>query len=127
MTPTVREPDMPWLLFSPSGRVGRQVFILAWLFWMLLDVGLATKLALVTESGLQMLIWLLLFSVIATASLVSAVMLSIKRLHDMGFPAPFALLLFVPGISAFALIVFCVWPSVPDANAFGPRPNWPQG
>jgi uncharacterized membrane protein YhaH (DUF805 family) len=28
-----REPSMMWLFFSPSGRIGRLPFLLAWLFW----------------------------------------------------------------------------------------------
>lgn len=28
-----RQPSMMWLFFSPSGRIGRLPFLLAWLFW----------------------------------------------------------------------------------------------
>ena len=121
-----RQPTVGWLLFSPSGRAGRQVFILGWLFWMTLNgASIASLVSHQEEEELFRVLSLLFFAGV-TLSIVSTFMLSIKRLHDMGLPGILAFVLFVPAVSFVMLFVLCLWPSTPGANAHGAAPDWPQ-
>ena len=126
MLASARRPTVGWLLFSPSGRAGRQVFILGWVFWLLINSYTVASLALHREDeALFRLFSLLLFAGFA-ASFASTIMLSIKRLHDMGLSGLLVLVLFIPAVSFVMLFLLCLWPSRPGANAYGPAPDWPQ-
>jgi uncharacterized membrane protein YhaH (DUF805 family) len=50
-------------------------------------------------------------------------MLGTKRLHDIGMPGMVAALLIMPAFSLIIFFVLCVWPSVEDANRYGPGPD----
>ncbi|MHA7969546.1 DUF805 domain-containing protein [Rhizobium sp. CAU 1783] len=126
MQPAARRPTVGWLLFSPSGRAGRQVFILGWLFWM--TVNCFTVSALATHQDDEQVFGLLsaLFFSGVFVSAVSTVMLSIKRLHDMGLPGISVAALFIPAISFVMLFVLCLWPSAKGQNAYGAAADSPQ-
>jgi uncharacterized membrane protein YhaH (DUF805 family) len=119
-------PGVKWLLFSSSGRTGRQAYVMSILLWLMLQgAAVALMLAFENTSKAGLLLTALALVVISIATFVSFIMLSIKRLHDMGFPGIFVLLLFVPVISFFVFIVFLFWPSAPP-NDFGEYPNRPK-
>ncbi|MDI7862187.1 DUF805 domain-containing protein [Rhizobiaceae bacterium n13] len=126
MVPAVRAPDMKWLFFSPSGRAGRQIFILGWLFWVMVNSYIAAKLVLSQDDDARMLFWGAIFLASALLSVFSSVMLTIKRLHDVGMPGALAVCLFVPVFSIVALVALCVWPSNDGANAYGARSDGPK-
>jgi uncharacterized membrane protein YhaH (DUF805 family) len=115
-----------WLLFGPSGRVGRQLYLMSVLLWLMLQ-GAAVSLMLAFEntSRAGLLVTALVLVAISVATFVSFIMLSVKRLHDMGFGGFFVLLLFIPVASFFVLIALLFWPSAPP-NAFGERANHPK-
>ena len=46
-------------------------------------------------------------------------MLTIKRLHDIGYPGPLAICLFIPVLSPVVFIALCLWPGKPEANEYG--------
>lgn len=119
-------PGFGWLLFSPSGRIGRQAYVMSVLLWIMLQ-GVAVSLMLTFENTSQagLVLSTVALVILSLASFVSFIMLSIKRLHDMGFPAPFVLLLFVPVASLIAFGVLLFWPSAPP-NDFGRYPNRPK-
>jgi uncharacterized membrane protein YhaH (DUF805 family) len=118
-------PGMAWLLFSPSGRIGRRPYLLAILFWALLP-GIAVSQMFVNEHHeLGLALWTLALMTIGLVSMVSLIMLSIKRVHDMGYPAIAAFLLFVPVVSFLALAAFLLWPSA-GPNDFGEFTNRPK-
>lgn len=121
-----RRPDIKWLFFSPSGRAGRQVFILGWLFWTMLNSFTVAKLAIAYEDDDAFSVWSLVFFVTVGLSVVSAVMLSIKRLHDIGLPGLPVVLIFVPVVSLVMLFVLCLWPSMSGPNDHGPATDWPK-
>ncbi|MDO9417774.1 DUF805 domain-containing protein [Pararhizobium sp.] len=122
----MREPTMAWLFFSPSGRLGRKPYALAWLFWLLL-VSLPIVVIVRYEDNQAVAgLAVLFFFAVGIASTVSSVMLTIKRLHDMGVPGPITICLFIPAICFIALIAFCVWPSQTEPNEYGRLTNWPK-
>lgn len=53
-------------------------------------------------------------------------MLSVKRLHDMGFTGMLAVALFVPVVSIVLLFWMCIGPSDKGPNAYGPTTDRPQ-
>jgi uncharacterized membrane protein YhaH (DUF805 family) len=119
-------PSVSWLLFSPSGRIGRQAYVMSILLWLMLQGAAVTMmLAFENTSKAGLLLAALALVVISVATFISFIMLSIKRLHDMGFPGLFVLVLFVPLASFFAFIVLLFWPSAPP-NDFGEYPNRPK-
>lgn len=121
-----RRPNIMWLFFSPSGRAGRQVFILGWLFWTMVNSFTLAKLATDYEDDDVLSIWGGIFFITVALSLLSAVMLSIKRLHDIGFPSLPVVFIFVPVISLVMLFALCLWPSAPGPNVYGPATDWPK-
>ena len=118
-------PSILWLLFSPSGRVSRQPYVMSILLWMALQ-GLAASRMLASEDhDAGLILSTLALVIVSVATFVSLIMLSIKRVHDMGFPGIFAFLLFIPVVSLFAAIAFFFWPSAPP-NDFGEFSNRPK-
>lgn len=118
-------PGMIWLLFSPSGRLGRQPYAMSILLWLALQGVTASQMFANEHHDASLALWTLALIVVTLASVVSLFMLTIKRLHDIGQPAVVALLLFVPVVSFLALIALLLWPSTPP-NAYGEFTNRPK-
>lgn len=126
MQAPARRPTVSWLLFSSSGRAGRQLFILGWLFWLMINCYTVASIILHREDEALFRLFSLLFFAGFAASFASTIMLSIKRLHDMGLSGLLVLVLFIPAVSLVMLFVLCLWPSTPGANVYGPAPDWPR-
>lgn len=112
-----RETSVGWALFQWDGRIGRRVFILGTLFWMMAN---AAVIAFVTGSDDISPGSFSLFLTTASLSLVSLLMLGTKRLHDIGMPGMACVLLLLPAFSLILFFVLCVWPPVRDDNRYGP-------
>lgn len=121
-----REPTMGWLFFSPSGRLSRKPFALGWLFWVMLMSVPVVQMVHYEDSPAAAGLLFIVFAAIAIPATISSVMLTIKRLHDMGVPAVLSICLFIPAISFIALIAFCLWPGKDGPNEYGRLPNWPR-
>ena len=122
-----REPSRGWFFFSPSGRLSRGPYALGIVFWFALQFAAIGQMFAgdrQNADGLLVLGFLALI-VVGLMSIVSMVMLTIKRVHDMGYPGILAFLVFVPVVSFFALACFLLWPSAPP-NDYGARPNRPR-
>lgn len=118
-------PGILWLLFSPSGRIGRQPYIMSFLLWMVLQAAAISLMVKFEHQQTGLMLSALALVIIDAGTFVSLLMLSIKRLHDMGYPAILVLLLFVPVVNLIALIALVVWPSAPP-NPFGTFTNRPK-
>jgi len=121
------EPSRTWFFFSPSGRLSRGPYALGILFWFSLQFASISQMLAgdrLNADGLLILGFLALI-VVGLASVVSMVMLTIKRVHDLGHPGLLAFLLFVPVVSFFALLFFLLFPSAPP-NDYGVYPNRPR-
>ncbi|MFN3507437.1 MAG: DUF805 domain-containing protein [Allorhizobium sp.] len=115
-----REISVGWALFLWDGRIGRSIFILGTLFWMMTN---AAVIAFVTGSDEISPGSFSLFLTTAGLSLLSLLMLGTKRLHDIGMPGIAATLLVIPAFSLIAFFLLCVWPSSSNANRYGPAAN----
>jgi uncharacterized membrane protein YhaH (DUF805 family) len=122
-----QEPSRVWFFFSPSGRLARGPYALGILFWFALQFAAIGQMLAgdrVHSDGLLILGFLALI-VIGLVSVVSTVMMTIKRVHDLGHPGMLAFLLLVPVVSFFALLFFLLFPSGPP-NHYGIHPNRPR-
>ena len=121
------EPSKAWFFFSPAGRLSRGPYALGILFWFSLQFAAIGQMFAgdrLSSDGLLVLGFLALI-VIGLVGVVSMVMLTIKRVHDLGHPGLLAFLLFVPVVSFFALLFFLLFPSGPPNN-YGAYPNRPR-
>jgi uncharacterized membrane protein YhaH (DUF805 family) len=122
-----QEPSRLWFFFSPSGRLSRGPYALGILFWFSLQFAAIGKLFAGDRlhSDATLILGFLALVITALLSIVSMVMLTIKRVHDMGHPGLLAFLIFVPAVSFFALLFFLVFPSGPP-NDYGSYSNRPR-
>jgi uncharacterized membrane protein YhaH (DUF805 family) len=118
--------DMVWALFRLSGRLSRKPFILGWLFLTAINgMFLGQVIGFQEADGQPGAFWSLMFLTCVAISFWASMALSIKRLHDMGYPGALAICLVVPAISIIALLAFCVWPGTAGPNTYGERTNEP--
>ncbi|OJF90485.1 DUF805 domain-containing protein [Pararhizobium antarcticum] len=118
---------MIWLFFSPSGRIGRRLYLLSWLYWACLTGFVISRLVANQGAELALASWTLALLVCVLASTVSTVLLTVKRLHDVGYPGKFVLCLFIPVISPVMFLALCLWPGMAERNAFGSPPGGTAG
>ena len=122
-----QEPSRVWFFFSPSGRLSRGPYALGILFWFALQFAAIGQLFAgqrLHSDGILILGFLTML-VVALLSVISMVMLTIKRVHDIGHPGLIAFLIFVPVVSFFALLFFLLFPSGPP-NDYGYYANRPR-
>lgn len=117
--------QLRWLYLGLSGRINRMAYFLAALFMSVLLAFFLYRSTLAGEVESGGGIWSVLFTLLALISLWSQIALSVKRLHDMGRPGIFALLLLVPFVNAAALVVLCLLPGERGPNAYGKTTNAP--
>lgn len=116
-----------WFFFRPTGRISRQPYALGILFWLALQ---AATIGRMYSGGEDDPVAPLVFSfavalVAGVIGVVSILMLTIKRVHDIGHRDFLAFLIFVPVISFFALAFFLFFPSGPP-NRYGYHTNAAQ-
>lgn len=115
-------------LFSSSGRLGR----IRYIAWVLVAVAVASLFlgffaSLAGSFQSQALIGVFKVALILVAYLalpVVWIVMSMRRLHDIGRPGWLAALLLVPVINVVLLAVLVLWPGEPQSNAYGdPSPE----
>ena len=113
-----------WVFTSVNGRIGRQVYWLAWIFVnCLAAIVLAQYIQIVAdpESGRMMIepppnrIYALIMAV----STPFIIVISVKRLHDLNASGLFAIALLFPLIGLVATILLGILPGKPGPNRFG--------
>ncbi|WP_275788068.1 DUF805 domain-containing protein [Pararhizobium gei] len=114
-----RSTTMTWLLFSPSGRLGRMPYFLGWLFWVAVGGMLLAQMFASEGDDVQLGLWTLALVVSGLVSTLSIIMLTIKRLHDIGYPGPIVVCLFIPVMSPVVFIALCLWPGQSAPNSYG--------
>lgn len=117
--------QMTWLFFGFSGRISRLAYLLAGLLMMITVVFLSYRGMLAAEAGAGGSIWDVALSLVLIASLWAQAALGAKRMHDLGRPGMFAVLLFVPLFNFIAFVALCLLPGNPGPNEYGRVTNAP--
>jgi uncharacterized membrane protein YhaH (DUF805 family) len=119
-----------WVFTSVNGRIGRQVYWLAWIFVdCVAAIVLAGFIQVVAdpETGRMMIeppprnITALIMAV----SLPFFIVISVKRLHDLNASGLFAIALLFPPASIVATILLGILPAKPGPNRFGEAADVP--
>ena len=113
-----------WVFTGVNGRIGRQVYWLAWIFVdCLAAIALAGFIQVVAdpETGRMMIeppprnVTALIMAV----SFPFFIVISVKRLHDLNASGLFAIVLLFPPASLVATILLGIIPGKPGPNRFG--------
>lgn len=118
-----------WVFTSLNGRIGRQVYWLAWVavncavisiaFANSVEVGQdpQTGRVMIQPPGLALLIMVL--------SLPAMICISVKRLHDINASGLFAVALLIFPVSLFATVLIGIIPGKAGPNRFGDQADVP--
>lgn len=109
------------LFFTYEGRLNRKRYFLRGLVIGLVGavlIYLMTVAAVSTENVLVAFADFVIYAIIA----VSSFMLSIRRLHDMGKPGWWVLILFVPVVGVILSLVMLFKKGTEGPNEYGPDP-----
>lgn len=107
-----------------DGRARRQEF---WMF-VLFNTVFVTMMCIVAVVGFAIaepLGYVLILVLLAynVGVIVPGIAVGVRRLHDIGKPGIWYLIIFVPFVGSFIFLYFCVLDSQPGPNAFGPNPK----
>jgi len=78
------------------------------------------------EPGVLGALGMVLWVVIALATVVPTLAAAVRRLHDTGRSGWFYLLSFIPFVGGIIVLVLLVLPGEPGTNQFGPDPRAPR-
>ncbi|MDO6965175.1 DUF805 domain-containing protein [Rhizobium alvei] len=124
MQQRLRNPDMIWLLFSPSGRLSRRTYGLALCLWFALQGIVISQMFANEGEQTALALWTLALVGIILGWILSSLMLTVKRMHDLGLPGYWALLLALPVIGLVTMIALIFMPS-DGPNHYGLFPDAP--
>lgn len=117
--------QITWLFFRFSGRVSRAAYLLAGLLMMVIVMFFIYRMVDAQEQGLTGSVWETGFSIALLISLWAQAALGAKRLHDIGRPGIFSVLLFIPALNFITFVALCILPGTPGANRYGAVTNAP--
>jgi uncharacterized membrane protein YhaH (DUF805 family) len=119
-----------WALFSLKGRIRRATFGLGIALIFSLWWAAVSQMFAVQEASQQYAAWALVLGLVVIGSSYCFYALCHKRLHDLGHPGYFALIVvlvsfFLLGLTIIPLILLGVLKGQTKSNAFGPPPVLP--
>ncbi|MGL4406006.1 MAG: DUF805 domain-containing protein [Notoacmeibacter sp.] len=97
--------------FIPVGRLASHPFTLGWLFWLSLEMGCLLGFMGADRGTPAYSYWFVIGMIVSSLSVVSIIVLGVKRLRDAAMPIWPAIILLVPGLSLIALVVMSNLPS----------------
>jgi len=98
-----------------TGRARRQEYWMFFLIYTIIYFILAVIDAMLT-AGLLGTLYIL-------ATLIPAIAVTVRRLHDIGRSGWWWLIAFIPVLGGIVLLVFAAQDSTPGENQFGPNPK----
>ncbi|MEM6712809.1 MAG: DUF805 domain-containing protein [Pseudomonadota bacterium] len=107
-----------WLFFRFDGRIGRQVYWLAILF-LTAVTGLSQPFIIDPETDAIVMNFGPFQSFVYTMATICMMMVSIKRLHDLGLTGFFAVALLIPAVAVIATIWLGVRKGDEGPNSYG--------
>lgn len=112
-----------WVFFSVNGRIGREVYWLAWIVINCTVIALAfansVQIAIDPETDRMIIEPRGLAALILVVSMPTLICVSVKRLHDMNASGLFALALLIFPVSLVATILLGIVPGRPGPNRYG--------
>ncbi len=122
------EPTIKWALLSMRGRINREEYwwstfalmagsfvFMYGMFHDRVELGPSGELLFTESQGLSLL------SIVAAGIYVSFA-ITVKRLHDLGWPGLLAVLLMFPGIGFIAFFLLGLMNGEAGPNKYGPEP-----
>jgi uncharacterized membrane protein YhaH (DUF805 family) len=100
-----------------TGRAARPEF-----WWFVLFLFLANAVLNLLDAAILPTDVSFLAPVFGLVTFVPALAVSVRRLHDIGKSGWWVLLHLIPLIGSLVLLYFCVQPTEPGANEYGPAP-----
>lgn len=97
--------DLTRLFFSPSGTIDRQVFTLAWLFWLAVEAAFLMALIAQGQNSAGSAVAGALLIAVSAIDTVSVIMLAVKRARTIGWHPLLGLLTLVPVLSLALVLV----------------------
>ncbi len=117
---------LKWLFFEFDGRIRRMTYFLSGVFFVLLYTYITAAIFQTPKSS-ALLGWLgLAFLGLMAVSLWATIALSVKRLHDLGFPGVMTVVMFIPMVSFLFFFALCLVPGNPGKNQYGSSPVMPD-
>jgi len=117
-----QEPSVSWALFVTSGRISRATYLLGQLFMLTVLAIVVVLIVNTPETSPRFGFWGLVFIVVGTVAAWSVIALSIKRLHDIGWPSQLIIGLFVPIANLVLMLILASRLGSPETNQHGPPP-----
>jgi uncharacterized membrane protein YhaH (DUF805 family) len=116
-----------WALFSLKGRIRRATFGLGMALIFSLWWAAVSQMLAVQEGSQRFETWALVLALVAIISSYCIYALCHKRVHDLGYPGPYALIVvlvgpFLSGFLIIPLILLGVFKGQDTTNAYGPPP-----
>lgn len=113
---------LKWLFFEFTGRIRRMTYFLSGLVFVMLYTYLVAVIVQTPEDTALLGLLGLAFLGLMAVSLWATVALSIKRLHDLGYPGTLAIAMFIPMVSFLFFFVLCLFKGNPGSNKYGSSP-----
>lgn len=101
------------LFFSPWGRLEREPYALACLFWMLIECAVIAGVLGVEKGTSAEAFWGITLLLAGAASTISVVLLTMKRARAFGWPPHVAAATLIPGIG-LGLVILLMVTRAPD-------------
>lgn len=128
-----------WYAFRLKGRISRTAYLLGymlivvaqlWCFYRIMRAApgmsaeeLLQRLMSGVPANPGQLFWMEVLTVVALASILPTVAITVKRLHDINLPGIGAVAAFIPPINLMTFFVLCAWPGTPGPNKYGSQTN----
>ncbi|TGQ74372.1 MAG: DUF805 domain-containing protein [Mesorhizobium sp.] len=117
--------DFFWFFLKTSGRVSRAAYFLGQLLLAIIQLFPLYHFNLLPEGSPESEVWLSIFVLVLLATVWPTIVLNVKRLHDLGRPGVFMLVLFVPLVQLVAILLLYLYPGQPGPNRYGRQTNSP--
>ncbi len=114
-----------WVFTGVNGRIGREVYWLAWIVVHAVSVAILSATVVVSvdpqTSAVQIDPTTGMMPLIAVISVPFQIVIGVKRLHDLNASGFFAIAIFFPMLNILVTILLGIMPGKPGPNRFGDR------
>ncbi len=113
---------LAWLFFGFSGRIRRSTYLWSAILFVAAYGYVVVQIVQTPETSWKFGAWGLVMMALIAITAWSLAALSVKRLHDIGYPGPLMVAIFIPVVSLLFFLALCLWPGEAGDNRFGASP-----